>query len=294
PAATGHVLVDLRLRAASGPAGVANEMIRGLSTRDALRRLELKDPQRLLAALHSLREKALGQSGLRLAVSGGQGVDWEGVLTGIGRPDGPEMPPLTASRGVCEAIPVALPMNSVGQSLQLDPGLPLALAAHALETGWLWDSLRVAGGAYGVRAWHDPVTGMLTQVSARDPQLLQTLDRMAEAPAWVARSLRGNALKRFRVGAVARLDRPAPVGAEMLAIFQRHLAGIGEDFRLAELENVLRAGDADMARLAEAMAAAQPGAGVAVLGSAATLQAALRNRPGAFTITPQAVNSETA
>jgi len=294
PVATGHTLVDLRLRAASGHAGAANERMRGLSTQDALRRLDLEDPQRLLAALLSLREKALGQSSLRLAVSGWQEVDWAGLLTRIGRPDGPELPPLTANPVSREAIPVALPMNSVGQSLRLDPGLPLALAAHALETGWLWDSLRIAGGAYGVRAWHDPVTGMLTQVSARDPHLLQTLDRLAEATAWVARSLRGDALKRYRVGAIARLDRPLPAGAEMLAIFQRHLAGIPEGFRLTELENVLRADDACMARLAEAMAAAQPGAGVVVLGSAATLQAALRTRPGAFTITPQAVNSETA
>jgi Zn-dependent M16 (insulinase) family peptidase len=294
PAATGHILADLRLRAASGPAGAANERMRGLSTQEALRRLDLEDPQRLRAALVSLREKALGQNGLRLAVSGGQGIDWQGLLTRIGRPDGSELPPLSARPAVREAIPVALPMNTVGQSLQLDPGLPLALAAHALETGWLWDSLRVAGGAYGVRAWHDPVTGMLTQISARDPQLLQTLDRMTEAPSWVARNLRGDALERYRVGAVARLDRPMAAGAEMLAIFQRHLTGITENFRMAELETVLRASDADVVRLAEAMAAAQPGAGVAVLGSAPTLQAALRSRPGAFTITPQPVNSETA
>ncbi|MCY0093823.1 hypothetical protein [Hoeflea ulvae] len=294
PAGAGHILADLRLRAASGPAGAANEMMRGLSTQDALRRFELGDPERLHASLLSLREKALGQSRLRLAVSGGQEIDWDGLLTRIGRPDGAELPPPLAHPAVREAIPVALPVNTVGQSLQLDPALPLALAAHALETGWLWDSLRVAGGAYGVRAWHDPVTGMLTQISARDPQLLQTLDRMAEAPAWIARSLRGDALERYRVGAVARLDRPMTAGAEMLALFQRHLTGMTEDFRMADLESILSSSDADVARLAEAMAAAQSGSGVVVLGSAATLQAALQTRPDAFKVTPQAVRSETA
>lgn len=45
-----------------------------------------------------------------------------------------------------------------------------------LGTTWLWDRVRVSGGAYGGFSDFDSHSGMFTYLSYRDPNLLKTVD----------------------------------------------------------------------------------------------------------------------
>ena len=45
-----------------------------------------------------------------------------------------------------------------------------------LGTTWLWDRIRVSGGAYGGFSDFDSHSGMFTYLSYRDPNLLKTVD----------------------------------------------------------------------------------------------------------------------
>lgn len=46
----------------------------------------------------------------------------------------------------------------------------------SLGTSWLWDRVRVSGGAYGGFCDFDSHSGMFTYSSYRDPNLLKTVD----------------------------------------------------------------------------------------------------------------------
>jgi hypothetical protein len=54
-----------------------------------------------------------------------------------------------------------------------------------LLTGYLWDTVRVMGGAYGGFCRFSPLTGTFSYLSYRDPNLLTTLDNYDGAPAFL-------------------------------------------------------------------------------------------------------------
>ena len=56
--------------------------------------------------------------------------------------------------------------------------MPLSMfdACRYLRTGYLWDNVRVIGGAYGGFCNFNPTTGLFSFLSYRDPNLGKTLD----------------------------------------------------------------------------------------------------------------------
>ena len=76
----------------------------------------------------------------------------------------------------------ALQVNYVGKAANLyeDAGYKLHGSSYVINkylgTTWLWDRVRVSGGAYGGFSDFDPHSGMFTYLSYRDPNLLKTVD----------------------------------------------------------------------------------------------------------------------
>ena len=72
-------------------------------------------------------------------------------------------------------------VNYVGKGADLyragvkPSGVHLVARAY-LRTSWLWDKIRVQGGAYGGQCMFNRYSGDFTFVSYRDPNLLATLD----------------------------------------------------------------------------------------------------------------------
>lgn len=50
------------------------------------------------------------------------------------------------------------------------------VVSRFLRTGYLWDTVRVMGGAYGGFSKFDPVSGLFSCLSYRDPNLGKTLE----------------------------------------------------------------------------------------------------------------------
>ena len=75
----------------------------------------------------------------------------------------------------------SLQVNYVGKSINLykDAGYQLSGSSFVINkllgTTWLWDRVRVSGGAYGGFSDFDHHTGLLTFLSYRDPNLLKTV-----------------------------------------------------------------------------------------------------------------------
>ena len=72
-------------------------------------------------------------------------------------------------------------VNYVGKAVNLyeDAGYKLSGSSYVINkllgTTWLWDRVRVSGGAYGGFSDFDPHNGMFTFLSYRDPNLLKTV-----------------------------------------------------------------------------------------------------------------------
>lgn len=61
------------------------------------------------------------------------------------------------------------------QTGEIVPG-HATVVSRFLRTGYLWDTVRVMGGAYGGFSKFDPVSGLFSCLSYRDPNLGKTLE----------------------------------------------------------------------------------------------------------------------
>lgn len=73
-------------------------------------------------------------------------------------------------------------VNYVGKAANLyeDAGYKLSGSSYVINkhlgTTYIWDRVRVSGGAYGGFTDFDTHSGMFTYLSYRDPNLLKTVD----------------------------------------------------------------------------------------------------------------------
>ena len=85
-------------------------------------------------------------------------------------------------------------------------GSALAITRY-VRNAWLWDRVRVQGGAYGAFCLLDRISGMLTFVSYRDPNLLQTIDIFDRSARFLEEeTLTDEELTKSIIGAIGDLD----------------------------------------------------------------------------------------
>ena len=76
-----------------------------------------------------------------------------------------------------------------------------------LRTSWLWDRIRVRGGAYGAFCNFDKFSGVLTFLSYRDPNLLKTLEAFDETAGFLRDcDLGDDELAKGIIGAIGDMD----------------------------------------------------------------------------------------
>ena len=114
------------------------------------------------------------------------------------------------------------------------------VVARYLGRGYLWDHVRVAGGAYGGGCSLNPVSGNFVFSSYRDPNLLDTLGVYERAShALDALELTAEALEQAIVGAVGSLDSPlTPEGKGWRALLW-HLSRVTTEERQQHRDQVL-------------------------------------------------------
>jgi hypothetical protein len=186
---SGHMVVLSRLRARASLAGWAAERMGGLEALQAVRALagEVEsDWPGVLARLEELRGLLARSGGMVLNVTGdaadlaaleGQLADFAAALPAGAAPAAAWTPgPLPAREGL--TIPARV--NYVGKIVDLTDagwafnGADLAAVKYA-RMGYLWEKVRVRGGAYGAFCVLDRFAGSLAFTSYRDPALAGTL-----------------------------------------------------------------------------------------------------------------------
>jgi Zn-dependent M16 (insulinase) family peptidase len=160
-----------------------------------------------------------------------------------------------------------------------------AVALRHLNTTYLWDKVRVQGGAYGGSAGFDPFSGGFVFTSYRDPNLLQTLDVYDAAAAWLRQGIGEQDLVRSIIGAIGAIDTYRLPDAKGFTSLMWELTGNSDENRQLRREQILDATSADIKRFADVLAEVGKAGQIVVLGSEAAIKTANEDRAGFLSVT---------
>jgi Zn-dependent M16 (insulinase) family peptidase len=151
-----------------------------------------------------------------------------------------------------------------------DPSAPaLVLLGTQLSYGYLWNEVRVKGGAYGVRASLDGGRGSFNFSSYRDPNIERTLGIYLGTQGFVdnAMDLSAHGVEQAIIGAFKQLDMPIRPSSAVSIAQSRLVSGETEAF-LREFRGRLLGLDANaIKKAADKVFSAMGGAPVCVLSS---------------------------
>jgi Zn-dependent M16 (insulinase) family peptidase len=295
----GSSYVDHRLRAAFHESDWADEQMGGVSYLFFLRKLadEVETNwEGVLAALERIRTMLVNRSIMLCNVTAAYG-DWERLapqladfLRALPRTAAKAAPWRLADTPRSEGLVIPTQVNYVGKGADLyheglKPSGAHLVVRRYLGTTWLWDKVRVQGGAYGGHCMFNRFSGGFTFVSYRDPNLLATLDIYDRTAGFLkSADLSADELTRNIIGTIGDVDTYRLPDAKGFASMQRHLIGDTDAVRQKMREEILSTTAADIRNFADAMAEVAAKGRIVVLGSEQAIEAANKERPGLLTV----------
>jgi hypothetical protein len=181
---------------------------------------------------------------------------------------------------VNEALTIPARVNYVGKGANLyDLGYELngsvTVINKYLRTSWLWEKIRVQGGAYGGGSRFDPYSGSFAFYSYRDPNLMSTIDNYDRTAGFLRNfELSDEELAKAIIGAIGEIDSYQLPDAKGYSSMIRHLIGLTAKDRQKYRDEVLATTVADFRAFADVIDAVGHGGSVVVLGSAESIDAA--------------------
>lgn len=286
---SGHIIVMSHLRGCFDVAGWVSEQTGGISYLGFLRNLadRLKnDWSGVLADLEAVRKAILRKSGAFMSVtaeaSGLAAADSLGSALIAALPDNAFesaiwQPEFVKSH---EAFLIPAQVNYVGKGASLyELGYSYHGSANVifkhLRMGWLWDQVRVQGGAYGAFAAFDRSTGVLAQVSYRDPNLASTLQAFDGSASYLRNLSLGKAeIEKAIIGAIGDIDTHMLPDAKGSAAVTRKLLGDTEERRQQMRDEILSTTLEHFHKFADVLDAAAKEGHICVLGGNGVREAA--------------------
>jgi len=133
-----------------------------------------------------------------------------------------------------------------------DPGYSREqLLAHLLKTDYLWNRIRMRGGAYGVSASANGSEGIFLFSTYRDPQVAGSLSVFIESLKEMQKELTLKEMEKAIIGVVGKESHPMVPGEKSLVNFRRRLYGIDDSTRQKRREAVLSCTPGEVCRAAE-------------------------------------------
>jgi Zn-dependent M16 (insulinase) family peptidase len=115
-----------------------------------------------------------------------------------------------------------------------------AALAHFLTTGFLWERIRMQGGAYGAGAAANGLEGLFGFYTYRDPNTLSSLASFREALSFASRfDPDADAFEKIVLGAAGKEDRPMAPGEKSFVALKRKLLGITDEQRQARRDALI-------------------------------------------------------
>ncbi len=292
-APSGHHMVKTRLLAGFNNAGWASEKIEGIDFLFFIRRLvhEIEqDWPGVLARMRTIWGKIVNRRRLVINVTA-EAAAWDKARSAlIDRLR--QLPEFNAQQtgwrmgdiGPCEALTAQVQVNFIGKAVQLFNGQDEVRGSHLvinryLKSAWLWDQVRVMGGAYGAFCSLGRRSGVISFVSYRDPHVRRTLDTYDKTVDYLRDlDLPNDELTRAIVGTIGDIDSYQLPSAKGFTALLRHLTDESDEDRQRMRDEVLATTAADFRAFADHLDAIRDKGRVVVLTSPETLaQADLGN-----------------
>jgi len=285
PAGTRYV--NTRLRARFDQAGYAAEKMGGIDYLYFLRQLASdvsQDWPKVLENLEAVRRALINQGGViaNVTLDTDNWKNFEGLLKDFmqklptGSAPAAEWQP--AKYPSAEGLTIPAQVNYVGKGANLfDLGYRLDgsmfVISKYVNSTYMWEKVRVQGGAYGASFSFDNRSGVLTYLSYRDPNLLQTLEVYGKTSEFLRKlDLSDEELTKTIVGTIGDMDAYQLPDAKGFTSLVRYLVGDTDEYRQEVRDQVLSTNSSDFHALADVLARAEEQGQVAVLGSADAIQ----------------------
>ncbi|NWG08611.1 MAG: insulinase family protein [Chloroflexi bacterium] len=288
----GHSFVNMRLRAQFGESGWAMDEMKGIGYLFALRQLAEdidKKWKSVLKKLETMRDLLINRRALICNVTL-DSANWRTIqpqfdsfLSALPSKDAKlqkyDIQPFAKKEGL--TIPAQV--NYVGKGANLyDLGYQHDGSAEVivgyLRMAYLWEKIRVQGGAYGAFAAFDDRSGVFTFLSYRDPNIANTIAAYDKAADFLkhldSSRLTENELTKAIIAAIGDLDAYQLPDAKGYTSMMRHLTGRTDEMRQKIRDEVLSTNGEDFIAFGEVLEKVAQSNSVAVLGAQSAIESA--------------------
>ncbi|KAG9451388.1 hypothetical protein H6P81_011353 [Aristolochia fimbriata] len=297
---SGHGIAAARMDAKLNVAGWIAEQMGGVSYLEFLLNLEEKvekDWDEVSFSLEEIRRSLLSKQGCLINLTADKknlsnSEKYVSKLLDL-LPNNPsretiawnaQLPPVN------EALVIPTQVNYVGKAAKIyETGYQLNGSAYVISkyisNTWLWDRVRVSGGAYGGFCDFDTHSGVFSYLSYRDPNLLKTLE-VYDGTAEFLRNLEidEDTLTKAIIGTIGDVDSYQLPDAKGYSSLLRYLLGITEEERQTRREEILSTSLKDFKEFADAIETIKDNGVVVAVASGEDVAAAHEQSPDLFQI----------
>ena len=253
----GHEILRTRLSYHFSESGWGNELTTGISYLFFLRKLTervKKDWEGVLHEIQQVYDRIIKRNGMILNITAPQkdvSIHKKGVYELIDAIPEDEAEPMTwKGSGIpeFEGLSISARINFVGKGASLYGlgykfhGSSLVITKYIRNT-WLWDRIRVQGGAYGSFCIFDRLSGSICFVSYRDPNILETIDAFDGSSEFLKNiELDQRELQKGIIRTIADIDAPLFPDAKGFASMRYYLTKDTDEARQQMRDDILSTG----------------------------------------------------
>ncbi|XP_024028914.1 presequence protease 2, chloroplastic/mitochondrial isoform X2 [Morus notabilis] len=297
---SGHGIAAARMDAKLNIAGWISEQMGGVSYLEFLQTLEEKadqDWEGISSSLEEIRKSLLSRSGCLINMTA-EGKNLKSAEKHVSKfldllPASSPYEATTWNARLSpgnEAIVIPTQVNYVGKAGNLyETGYQLSGSAYVvskhISNTWLWDRVRVSGGAYGGFCDFDTHSGIFSFLSYRDPNLLKTLD-VYDGTAEFLRQLEmdDDTLTKAIIGTIGDVDSYQLPDAKGYSSLLRYLLGVTDEERQRRREEILSTSLKDFKEFAEAIESVKDRGVAVAVASPDDVDAANKERDNFFQV----------
>lgn len=292
---SGNSYVAERLRSSFNLADWVSEQMGGIDQLFFLRQLEREidaDWAGVLEKLEGVRRHLLNRNSVLANVTL-DAANWASfepqlrdLLASLSAAPAHHQPWTPTFDGANEGLTIPAQVNYVGKGANLyDLGYQfhgsVSVITNFIRTSWLWEKVRMQGGAYGATVGFSKQSGVFTFTSYRDPNLLNTLD-VYDQTAEVLRTveLSDDELTKNIIGAIGAMDGYQLPDAKGYTSMMRYLLGETDAIRQQVRDEILGTTVKDFHQFAEVLAEVRQQGRVVVMGSPGAIESANSGKNG--------------
>ncbi|VFQ65797.1 unnamed protein product [Cuscuta campestris] len=297
---SGHSIAGARMDAKLNAAGWLSEQMGGVSYLEFLRSLEEKVDNNwpeISSSLEEIRRSLFSKDGCLVNLTADQktlmNADKHVSSFLDTLPSNSLQEPTTWNGRLSpgnEAIVVPTQVNYVGKAANLYgagyelKGSAYVISKHISNT-WLWDRVRVSGGAYGGFCDFDTHSGVFSFLSYRDPNLMKTLDVYNGTSDFLKElEMDDDALTKAIIGTIGDVDAYQLPDAKGYTSLLRYLMGVTAEEREKRCEEILSTRLSDFKEFGDVIQAVKDNGVVVAVASAEDVDAANREHPNFFQV----------